>query len=609
MTEWRVEIDQEEFEPNLLDVTVVDTFNPFGNHAIARIEDINGNRFDEYPRGTRVDFYYTDEDDVEATLNVEDGETHTIESADTESYQLVRLAGTIDGEGTLQLAGDGFTQRFTGYVVERREADSDGADILEVEAYSFDQFLRRNVVDEDLTGQTILEALQTIIEDYTPVFWDATNVTVGDNQTLTQSYNGEKVEDVLNSLSDKSVNEEFGVNESVEFFWEPPESQPAPRDIDNTQWFDYDIPELGAEKINEVEVFYNGGDDSVIVDDGGDKTELENSLGLSGPGTQKEEITREEITDISDARAVGEKFLDSRNNTLSGTVTTFGLNDAAPGDVINIKIDERGIDGDFRIAEHEMRWGEDANIFTIVEKRGEQDDILVRLSSTVDRVERREANRNRTQNRVTNTSMAGLISITGDVDGTSVDNSRFVNYARTQVRDGWAGEGNLDISHIAIGTDGSGLGRTNDSLNNEVARTTVTETLDGSFGVSYSGTFTQTGVSEVGLFDSADNLIARAVLSSTDIDGTVSLTVTVSNDASVDSGVVTETGQEAIRDVIADNSPTLPMEYAYGTSDTTLSETDTALGNQVVAVSIDQLVLQSADTTDNWDNIIGSINV
>lgn len=567
MANWELQLNEEQtFEPDLIDTTVVDTFNPFGNHALAQIEDIGGERFEQYPRGTRVDFWYSTDESQDILVD--------------------------DGSGGQEI-NSAYTKRFTGYVVERREADSDGADTLEVEAYSFDQFLRRNVVDEDLSGQPILSALDTIIDKYTPVYRNAGLVGVVDNQTLTQSYEGEKVEDVLRSLSKKSGNEEFGVTEDVEFFWREPETNPAPRDIDNSQWTDYDIPELGAEKINEVEVWFNGGGESVIVDDGSDKTELENSLGLEGPGTQKEEITREDITDISDARAVGEQYLDSRNNTLTGTVTTYGLNDAKPGDVINIQINERGIDGDFRIAEHEIRWGEDKNILTIVEKRGEQDDILVELSNTLDRVEAREANRDRIQNRVTNTEMNAELSISG----ANLEDSRFVNFGRNAIREGWAGKSNIDIQNIAVGTDGTDLSRTNNDLNNEIARTGVSESLLGSTAVEYSGTFTETGIEEIGLFDGSDNLIVRATIPETDVNSTITLTITVSNDPDVERAVITETGQEAIRDIIADNNPTVPTQYAYGSDDTLPTETDTSLGNQVVSQNLNRVLVSSSDTT------------
>ena len=115
---FRVIRDGEIVEDTVFDVDpVVDTANPFGDYAVIKMDDSEGEKFDAYARGTRVD---------------------------------VAVSDSFD---------EPFRTRFTGYVVERRETEQDGADVLEVEAYSFDQFLRRNTVTNDQQGNTIAEAL------------------------------------------------------------------------------------------------------------------------------------------------------------------------------------------------------------------------------------------------------------------------------------------------------------------------------------------------------------------------------------------------------------------------------------------------------------------
>jgi len=250
MTEFRVTRDGSTVEDAVFDVDpVVDTANPFGDYCVIKLDDRGGNKFDQYQRGTRVDVEIIDESGT-----------------------------TFD--------------RFTGYVVERRENEQAGADALEVEAYSFDQFLRRNTVTNDQRGNTISQALADIIQTDTPVSYVAANVDVGDDQELTRSYQGEAVENVLRDFAFKSNNEEFGVNDALEFFFRPRETRHIDRGIDNTEWFRYDIPELGKEAINEVEVWFDGGEESVIVDDGTDKLDLQDNLGLPSPGTQRAELNR-----------------------------------------------------------------------------------------------------------------------------------------------------------------------------------------------------------------------------------------------------------------------------------------------------------------------------
>jgi hypothetical protein len=560
--EWRLIRDTDTVETELYNVEVEDTFNPFGDYAIAKIDDTTGTKFDQYERATRV------------------------------AFQL-----STDG-------GLSFTELFEGYVVERRELEQQGADALEIEAYSFDQFLRRNKVSNDQSGKQLVSALEDIIKTDTPVAWNANNVTVGDSQELTKSYRGEPVEAALKDLAFKSVNEEFGVNDAQEFFFRPREITHIDRGIDNTQWFNYDIPELAKESINEVEVFFDDGNRSVIVDDGTDKLDLQNNLNLPDPGTQKAEINRPNITDIADAEDEGRQFLNLRNATLTGTVTTFGLFAAEPGDTIDITITPRGIDGEFQIAAVNYKWGRDETELTIVEKKGNDNaEVLFRLTEAVDRVSLRSANRDGTKNRITTTNATALVETTTDADGTIADAEKVVNDGRNVIRDGWVGDRPPVIDTIALGSGGAGLSRSNTDLTNQIASASPSKTLPDSTTVEYSASFTESGVEEVGLFSSAGELIYRATFDAAiSVDGTVSVTLTVSNDSSVSRGVLTTDGQTAVRDILADNSPNAPDEYAYGSGTSDSQESDTALDNELIREDLTEVLIQSADSS--FDSIV-----
>jgi len=89
MTQWRVEINNSEYAANLYDVEVTDALNRFGRNAIAYLDDSGGTQFEKFPRGTRLDFEHS-----------------------------------TDG-------GQTFKERFSGYVVERKESNRAGADSLE----------------------------------------------------------------------------------------------------------------------------------------------------------------------------------------------------------------------------------------------------------------------------------------------------------------------------------------------------------------------------------------------------------------------------------------------------------------------------------------------
>ena len=57
------------------------------------------------------------------------------------------------------------------------------------------------------------------------------NIDVGDEQELTRSYQGEAVETVLRDLAFKSNNEDFGVNDDLEFFYRERETVHIDRGI------------------------------------------------------------------------------------------------------------------------------------------------------------------------------------------------------------------------------------------------------------------------------------------------------------------------------------------------------------------------------------------
>lgn len=560
--EWQITRNQSTVEPDLFDAEVVDTANPFGNYAIAYIEDSGGDKFSQYNRGTRVDFAYSLND------------------------------------------GLSYTERFTGYVVEARESDQAGADALEVECYSFDQLLRRDTVSNDQSGKALKAALEDIIKTDTPITWNASNVTLSDNVTLKRSLRGEEVENAIQAIAGLSGNEAFGVNNSLEFYFEPRESRNAPRDIDNSQWFDYDLPEVSKETVNEVTVFYNDGGESVTVDDGSDKLSLQDKVGTADPVGISTEVSRPSITDIDEAQAVGEDILQGRKGTLTGTVTTYGLIEAEPGDVINIEIVPRGINGNFRIAESQMNWGSDTTTFTIVKKKGNQDKLLVRMSDTLKRVENQDANRDGVNNRVVDTTVANLVTPSGSVDSVDYSTIRITNTCRNKIRDAWSGTGNISVTQLAVGTDSSEPKRSQSSLGNETARQSVTESLPDSFTAQYTADFSTADIREVGLFDTDGDMLARGVIPESGLSTPVSVTVdlTSSNDSSVENGVVTDTGQTATRDIIADNSPKLPTQFAFGSDGTAPSESDTALGTQQIKLDLTEILVDSADTNTDWES-------
>jgi hypothetical protein len=314
------------------------------------------------------------------------------------------------------------------------------------------------------------------------------------------------------------------------------------------------------------------------------------------------------VTDIQDAEDIGRQYLQFRNATLSGTVTTFGLYDAEPGDTINITIESRGIDTEFRIAAVEYRWGRDETILTVVERRGDQDKILSRISESVKRQEMETADRDAPSNRITTTEANAIIDVSVDADGNTPDGTRFVNPGRNAVRDAWATGTALNITTLLVGDDGTGLSRSNTSINNQTKSASVTQSLPNTKTVKFDASITETGVKEIGLELDGGTLLSRAVFdTAVDIDGVVTVTLTVSNDNTVNRGVLTNDGQTAVRDILANNNPNTPTGYAYGSDGTAVSESNTSLGNELYTASLTSVLVQLANNEQSWTTLIESL--
>lgn len=565
MPEWRVQKNNSSYVDDLFDVEVVDTQNPFGSYGIAYVDDFEGTKRDDFPIGTRLDF--------------------EVKPDGSSSYQ----------------------QRLTGFVVEPREVERQGADALEVEAYDVNHLLRRGTVREDVSGQSISSALQDIIEKFTPVTWNASKVSVEEDVQVTQNYRTERTENVIQSLLKKSTNERFWVDSSLEFNVASRETTQAPRGIDNSQWFDYDLPEDGTDKVNEVEVWYDDGNKVVFVDDSQDKKDLQDNLGTSKPVGFTEQIMRHKISDQDAARDAGRNRLQDLKGTQPYEVTTYGLSEADPGDVLPVRIVPEGIDREFRIAALAYRWGTDETTLTLIDNKGYGSDFNVRVSDTLKRVEMRiigdegEA----TETRIINTDISVLLDRAADIGGTNVRQLRVTNNLRNQIRDKFGDGGTVDVADLKVGTGDSQPTRLDDSLDNAVETVSVSQTTPASDKVQWTADFTTSEeILEFGLFDSSGVLLMRGIWGSGQSAGTLTASITVNNDSTTNEDAAATTNLQTLtRDIVANNSPNTPANYLVGDGSTSPTESDTSLGNQLNSSEIGNEIIQRASTTDEFQDV------
>ncbi|AHG00979.1 hypothetical protein HALLA_12160 [Halostagnicola larsenii XH-48] len=189
-----------------------------------------------------------------------------------------------------------------------------------------------------------------------------------------------------------------------------------------------------------------------------------------------------------------------------------------------------------------------------------------------------------------------MITPSGTVGGVAFDQVRFTNVGRDQARDVWGGADPVAISEIAVGDAAEGLSRNNTELGNELERVSVSESFPDLTSADYSASVTETAIREIGLFNADGDMISRATIPESEFSSPVDVeyTLTVENDDSTSKGVLTDAGQEAVRDALVANDPNLPTQYAYGSDVTDPTTGDTALGDEVIVLQLDELLIGSS---------------
>jgi hypothetical protein len=551
--------------PELIDVKYIDSANPFGDRAICQLEDRKGLLFDLFEFGTRIELFVTPD-------------------------------------------GGSEIRKFVGFMVEKREYEQNGQDQLEIIAHTFDQFLRQNDVSEDQTGKLISDAVQDIVSDDTPISVGAANISVIDDFKIQRSLQDFRVNEALRVLSFLSGNESFGVDDNKNFFFEQKESDTVSRGISDTQWFNYDIPERGKEAINEVEVRFNNGDNAVVIDNAQQKLQLDDSLDLIDPATKRARINRPTIKSVRDAEIEGRRFLKLKNVTLTGTVTTFQLYEAEPGDTIDIEITDRGIDSEFIITKIQYHWARDETTLTIVENRGFDSDLIVRLEEKTERIDLRGTEPSAAEARVISTEVSAEVN--GELEGNFSSVGGVTNSGVDAIADAWASNQQINSPELVIGTGDTPPSRSDSSLDNQTAR------ISGNRGFNFpsiaeatftSSRFSASGITEIGVKDASDRLLCRFVTDNAQTfnneSSVISFTVSESTD---NNGTMTREGLTVIRDIIANNSPAIPDQYAVGGDRPIPRISDTSLSNLVSSTSLDRKELQSFTELTDFFSVLNS---
>lgn len=346
-TEWRlIKADTTE-EEDFLDATVVKAFNRFANRATAIIMDIDGTKALTYVKGYLVEI-----------------QAHP--------------GGTADWE---TLIG--------GFVVDIiRHTDT-----LEIHILSHDFWLRKRSVFKSYTNQYISYILQDLIDDLTPLDWDAGLVSILNDQQITRTWKGEKLDVVIKELSTLSGNEEYGALSNRKFFFREQETVAADRNFDDGEYSEAEWPERKQEEANKVTIYYGqtGSTGIVTVQDLAKQAELQALIGASSPVVIEMVANYPEVDNEDAARAKGQALLDAKNLPLIGRLFSWDGYELTPGETTSVVDPDSDIDDSFRIASLEYSYLNAETIVTVVEDYEGVLDTLVRVNEEVVRIDMKEA--------------------------------------------------------------------------------------------------------------------------------------------------------------------------------------------------------------------------
>lgn len=618
-TEWRLlRKPNDTPDTDLIDIQTTEAVNRYASFFSAKLDDADGTKIDDYPRGQRVHAQYS-----------------------------------TDG-------GSSWTTKQAGFVQTRSDTDDGAEEAVRLKVIGYDHMLRRVPVFETYTDASVSAILQDVITQYSPIDWTPANVDVQNDATLSREFAGEKVDEILSTLSSASANEEYGVTDNFGFYFRPRETRAAPDSLNAGEWVDYDLTTDGDRAVNFVRVYYgqSGNQSSVVAEDRPAQTRLKEQLGADRRAVIADEAAYPEIGNEEAARAKARQILEGKSPVTTGDVTSFARYGTHAGDVIHLEIPEKDISSDYRVAEVRHKWADGVTEFTLAEQSAGVNDLLVGLSDEVDRIDFRDADPSAQYSRyldfpigITVTPTASIVSqdpdpdsllagfgpnasqagfgeaYTGDTTaglvfaGSSVAASSGTPTILTlnHLRDVWQGEASPSFGSMAVGAGSSAPTLADNSLETGRHRADVSAAPSGDDGVIWTAQFSGasipgTQVYEWGVYETTrgtDDLLARAVASSgIAVPDTASVTVSVGFRLADDPdtlGAITNGGVTRWRDLYLgaeDPASASPTDRGYGSGTADTSVTDTALTSKTGEAPIESFTDRDMGNTTSvvrWD--------
>ena len=263
--------------------------------------------------------------------------------------------------------------------------------ILEVVSHDF--WLRNREVFKSYTGQTVSSILQDLVTDLTPLIWDSALVSVLNDETITQTWKGERLDVVIAELAKISGDEEYGATDDRKFFFRQRETTRSPRDFTDGEYTVANFPHKQKDEPNKVTVYYGEPPNTgiVSVQDLAAQQALADRIGASEPVVLEASRNYPEVDNEDAARRKAYALLDGKAALLIGTIETWDGYDVDPGMITLVEVPESGINTDFRVAEIKYMILANKTIIKVAENSEGVIDKLIELSTETVRIDLKQA--------------------------------------------------------------------------------------------------------------------------------------------------------------------------------------------------------------------------
>lgn len=279
--------------------------------------------------------------------------------------------------------GAGDVLRMVGFV----SSIESGKTSAKIEILGGDYWLRAREVFVTYTAQTKSYILQDLIENFTPIEWDASLVDVTNDDAITREWRGVRVDEIISEISGLSANEMFGCDDDFKFFFSPRDLTPGPQPFTDRNMLEATRLNNENTGVDRVTVYYNG-TGAVSVENREVTAANQGTAGTDSPIVRTATYEHPEIGTEAIAFEKANYYLKAKPPLDLIEILTLGFPEIVPGMVMNITSTDINVSAeDFVVSEISFDSNSQETRMKMIENSDGVIDALTMLSTEKTRVD------------------------------------------------------------------------------------------------------------------------------------------------------------------------------------------------------------------------------